>query len=601
MQRAQEEEKEVIEEKRVDELGKVVIKRYAKKKFLGKGGFAKCYEVRDIDTGRAYAAKIIDKSTLSRCKAKQKLASEVAIHRSMNHQRIVHFENFFEDNQRAYILLELCSNLTLKEMLKKRKKLHELEVQHYILQIVEGIKYIHGKNVIHRDLKLGNLFIGSKLELKIGDFGLAAKLTSKAECRRTICGTPNYIAPEVLNSKLCGHSFEADIWSIGIIMYTMIIGKPPFESTNVKTTYRRIRANDYMIPEDNNVSLEARSLISDILKLNPSHRPSLDSILKHYFMTKNTIPKYLPSSSLSSPLDSEFISRYKVEKKDSSKLQSASTTAASIRKIELKPLTTQTKGRPDSVCKQNFYQPKTARARLNIRVASLTPRSHSQSKCPILTERKNAPSPTNIIPAQYKSNTIVKHDTYIAYLQDYIDKYGVGYILNNGSIGFYYNDMTNLIWLKDKKVYEYADFSNKEKYNDIIYIPESSVDQSKEIEKKIKLLVCFKAHCSKLAKQKDLLKKKSNREDHEVALKRLIKTKHGILLKLTNNIIQMLFTDQSQIVICFNMMSLVFVDKNGKKEIVGMTSKALTNEKIAKRFKYTLRILNYLRSNKTTV
>lgn len=96
--------------------------------------------------------------------------------------------------------------------------------------------------MIHRDLKLGNLFLSDKMELKLADFGLAAKLEFDGEKKKTICGTPNYIAPEILEGK-SGHSYEVDVWSLGVVIYTMLIGKPPFETNDVKTTYRKIRLN----------------------------------------------------------------------------------------------------------------------------------------------------------------------------------------------------------------------------------------------------------------------------------------------------------------------------------------------------------------------
>lgn len=110
------------------------------------------------------------------------------------------------------------------------------------MQIISGMRYLHRHKVIHRDLKLGNLFLTDKMEMKLGDFGLATKLEFDGEKKRTICGTPNYIAPEILEGKT-GHSYEVDIWSLGVVIWTMLIGKPPFETNDVKTTYRKIRMN----------------------------------------------------------------------------------------------------------------------------------------------------------------------------------------------------------------------------------------------------------------------------------------------------------------------------------------------------------------------
>jgi polo-like kinase 1 len=127
--------------------------------------------------------------------------------------------------------------------------------------MVSALKYLHAHKVIHRDLKLGNLFVNDKMEIKIGDFGLATKLEFEGDRKRTICGTPNYIAPEILEGKN-GHSYEVDIWSLGVIIYTLLIGKPPFETSDVKTTYKKIRMNAYSFPESVKCSKEIKDLIS---------------------------------------------------------------------------------------------------------------------------------------------------------------------------------------------------------------------------------------------------------------------------------------------------------------------------------------------------
>lgn len=126
-------------------------------------------------------------------------------------------------------------------------------------------------------MKLGNLFLSEKMELKVGDFGLATKLEFDGEKKRTICGTPNYIAPEILDGK-SGHSYEVDVWSLGVIIYTLLIGKPPFETPDVKATYKKIRMNSYSFPEHVPISDNARGLITRILNLDPARRPTLEEM-----------------------------------------------------------------------------------------------------------------------------------------------------------------------------------------------------------------------------------------------------------------------------------------------------------------------------------
>ncbi len=119
--------------------------------------------------------------------------------------------------------------------------------------------------------------------------------------------TPNYIAPEILEGK-SGHSYEVDVWSFGVILYTLIIGKPPFETSDVKTTYRRIRMNQYQFPEHVQISEQAKSLISLILNLDPAKRPTLDEVLDHdFFHMGNSIPKLMPASTLACPPSASYL------------------------------------------------------------------------------------------------------------------------------------------------------------------------------------------------------------------------------------------------------------------------------------------------------
>lgn len=145
------------------------------------------------------------------------------------------------------------------------------------------------------------------MEIKLGDFGLATKLEFDGERKRTICGTPNYIAPEILEGKN-GHSYEVDIWSFGVIAYTLLIGKPPFETNDVKTTYKRIKMNAYSFPEHVIISAAAKNLITKILNTDPAKRPSIDDILNHeFFNNGGSVPKLLPVSTLACPPSASYL------------------------------------------------------------------------------------------------------------------------------------------------------------------------------------------------------------------------------------------------------------------------------------------------------
>ncbi|KAK9462805.1 kinase-like domain-containing protein [Lipomyces oligophaga] len=263
---------------------------------LGEGGFARCFQVED-DDGHIYAAKTIAKSSLTSSKTRIKLLGEIKVHQSMDHPNIVKFIECFEDDTNVYILLEVCSNKTLMDMHRRRKRFTEPEARYFMIQILGAVKYMHSRKVIHRDLKLGNIFLDKDMHVKIGDFGLAALLLSESDRKKTICGTPNYIAPEVLFGKQDGHSLEVDLWSVGIILYAMLVGKPPFQSKDVNVIYKRIKANDYRFPEDVNISDDARDLIQSLLNKDPKARPSLDDIVDHPFFYGET-PSYLPVTCL---------------------------------------------------------------------------------------------------------------------------------------------------------------------------------------------------------------------------------------------------------------------------------------------------------------
>ncbi|XP_045569644.1 serine/threonine-protein kinase PLK1 isoform X2 [Salmo salar] len=273
------------------------FKKYTRGRFLGKGGFAKCYEITDMETKEVFAGKVVPKSMILKPHQREKMSSEIAIHKSLDNPHIVGFHGFFEDDDFVFVVLEICRRRSLLELHKRRKAVTEPEARYYMMQLVKGCQYLHDNRVIHRDLKLGNIFLSDDMDVKIGDFGLATKIEFEGERKKTLCGTPNYIAPEVLCKK--GHSFEVDVWSLGCILYTLLVGKPPFETTCLKETYNRIKKNNYTIPWQ--INPVAASLIKRMLHADPSQRPTVSQLQTDEFFTEGYTPLRLPTTCLTVP------------------------------------------------------------------------------------------------------------------------------------------------------------------------------------------------------------------------------------------------------------------------------------------------------------
>uniref|UniRef100_A0A8C1YQ73 Serine/threonine-protein kinase PLK n=1 Tax=Cyprinus carpio TaxID=7962 RepID=A0A8C1YQ73_CYPCA len=396
-------------------------KCYCRGKVLGKGGFAKCYEFTDLSTGKMYAAKIIPHTRVSKPHQREKIDREIELHRALHHKHIVHFYNHFEDKDNIYILLEYCSRRSLAHILKARKVLTEPEVRYYLRQIVSGLKYLHEQEILHRDLKLGNLFINESMELKVGDFGLAAKLEPVENRRRTICGTPNYLSPEVLNKQ--GHGCESDIWALGCVMYTMLLGRPPFETTNLKETYRCIREARYSMPSS--LSAQAKHLISSMLAKNPMDRPHLDDILRHDFFCQGFTPDRLSAICCHAAPDLHHTSPAK------SFFKKAAAALFGGKKDKAKYLETQSK----------HFHPK-----FNLNHFWITQIDSTMGSVADTVARVLRGCLENMPESAFQ---------WVTKWVDYSNKYGFGYQLSDHTVGVLFNNGTHMSLLSDKKTVHY--------------------------------------------------------------------------------------------------------------------------------------------------
>ena len=531
--------------------------RYERGKFLGKGGFAKCYELKRVDNGRIFAAKIFDKQGLSNGRSKKKLINEIKIHKKLNNANIVGFEKFFEDKDNVYILLELCSNQTLKELVKRRKRLNELEVQCYTLQIIRALRYLHNHRIIHRDLKLGNLFLNSKLELKLGDFGLAAKLEYDGQRRKTVCGTPNYVAPEILEKKN-GHSYEVDIWSLGIVIYTMLFGVPPFDSNDEKVIYSKIKTNNYKFPNNIKVESSAKKLISSLLNLDPSKRPTLDAIMEHdFFKIYHSVPLILPLSTLSCPLSQKYISEFL--KNDNVNLANISLNKFNI------------KSNKEIQEKSNFGKNKNINEEEKMSISNDLFKKIGDND-----EYNYYENLSSQIPPE-KRYFCFKISKYF----DYSFKFGYVYFINNSHFGICFNDFTNIV-----KTYPYSKGENEYLYydkdgnlclsllnsqlNDYLKDNSTSKDMVKKFEIFERINKKHKSQFDEMLKKKDefipFYFSSKDGEKNSIFIKRFLSSSNCVLFRLNNKLIQIFFNDDTELNFNTESSNFLYIDKN-KNEI----------------------------------
>lgn len=292
-------EENYIEETIMKSNGEKLVKRYLKGALIGKGTDTEYFQVASLENSKIYAVKILPKSKLKKEKLKQRLKTEIRIQSKLTHPNVVKFEKCFEDSENLFVFYELCNNKNLLDLLKRRKRLTETEVKCYLAQLIAGVKYLHSLKIIHRDLRLNNLYLSENLELKIGDFSKAAKIEFEGERKKSILGIPNFMAPEVIDGS---HSYEADIWSIGIILYSLLVGKPPFHTENTHETYSKIKTCSFDYPTSENISDPAKQAISQILVVDWQKRPNLDQILNLEFFTEmKSVPKLMGLATLVAP------------------------------------------------------------------------------------------------------------------------------------------------------------------------------------------------------------------------------------------------------------------------------------------------------------
>ncbi|KAK5905303.1 hypothetical protein CesoFtcFv8_006781 [Champsocephalus esox] len=251
------------------------IGNYRLLKTIGKGNFAKVKLARHILTGREVAIKIIDKTQLNPTSL-QKLFREVRIMKTLNHPNIVKLFEVIETEKTLYLIMEYASGGEVFDYLVAHGRMKEKEARAKFRQIVSAVHYCHRKNIVHRDLKAENLLLDADSNIKIADFGFSNEFTAGSKLD-TFCGSPPYAAPELFQGKKYDGP-EVDIWSLGVILYTLVSGSLPFDGQNLKELRERVLRGKYRVPFY--MSTDCEGILRRFLVLNPSKRCSLDQIMK---------------------------------------------------------------------------------------------------------------------------------------------------------------------------------------------------------------------------------------------------------------------------------------------------------------------------------
>ncbi|XP_062928490.1 serine/threonine-protein kinase 33-like isoform X2 [Mobula hypostoma] len=277
---------------------------------LGKGSFGIVIQATHIPTDSKRAIKILNKEKAGSYAVKM-LEREIAILKMVNHEHIIKLEEVYETTKKVYLVIEFCKLGELKGILAEKGHLNESETKHIISSLASAIFYLHKNDIIHRDLKLENILVKSndnadeenlKLNIKVTDFGLSVlKDGAGVGCESMLqdtCGTPLYMAPEIINNY--DYSQQCDLWSIGIIMYTLLCGQAPFTATTSEELYQEIKKGELDFSHSSLMSLSesGHCVLKGLLIVDPAHRMTASELLNHHWITGDVSNKERPKNVL---------------------------------------------------------------------------------------------------------------------------------------------------------------------------------------------------------------------------------------------------------------------------------------------------------------
>ncbi|XP_057512370.1 CBL-interacting serine/threonine-protein kinase 11-like [Actinidia eriantha] len=264
---------------------KALFGKYELGRLLGCGAFAKVYHARNIATGQSVAVKVISKNKIASTYLMSNVKREIAIMRRLRHPHIVKLFEVLATKTKIYFVLEFVKGGELFAKVAKGRFSEDLS-RKYFHQLISAVGYCHSRGVFHRDLKPENLLLDENGDLKVSDFGLSA-VTDQIRhdgLLHTLCGTPAYVAPEILAKK--GYDgAKADVWSSGVVLFVLTAGYLPFNDPNLMTMYKKIYRGEFRCPKW--MSSDLKRFLSRLLDTNPATRITVDEIIRHPWFKKD--------------------------------------------------------------------------------------------------------------------------------------------------------------------------------------------------------------------------------------------------------------------------------------------------------------------------